>query len=211
MAVKQKNLHEDPFWRKPKQQSIFSFTQKQEGQREIVAKEKEKEKEQEEQDTADFENFLNHKKYQDDDLQPYCPPPSFSSTLYTYQQTALSWLLMREGAIATRLHANVRLLHPLWQEYKLPPSHSLYFSPFNGQLSFRMPHSAQECRGGILADEMGLGKTIMMIALIHTHRPNARYHQENQSAAKLIKKNKFFDFHNKFANTLIVLPLMLLS
>jgi DNA repair protein RAD5 len=51
----------------------------------------------------------------------------------------------------------------------------LYFNPLEGSISLKKPVNNWNCKGGILADDMGLGKTVMIIALMHTNKPDLEF------------------------------------
>lgn len=142
-------------------------------------------------------------------LSPSTPPASFCSTLHPYQSKALTWMLKREGVLITEEtninNSKMRVLHPLWEHYKLNDDTNMYFNPYSGQVSLEFPHSSNsDFKGGILADEMGLGKTVMMISLFHSN-PNPRKANSISKISSSIKPKK------KTAGTLIIVPLTLLS
>jgi DNA repair protein RAD5 len=111
------------------------------------------------------------------------PADTFAMSLRPYQKQALHWMMKKEKDERTNREPS---MHPLWEEYEWPlkdaddcdvPQYDgqskFYVNPYSGELSLDFPVQDQHCLGGILADEMGLGKTIQMLALIHTHRPEA--------------------------------------
>ena len=65
-------------------------------------------------------------------------------------------------------------MHPLWTEYELPDSRSIFLNELTSQISLKPPYAKSRCLGGILADEMGLGKTVMMAALLATSQKKLR-------------------------------------
>lgn len=135
------------------------------------------------------------------------------------------------------LTSDIRTLHPLWEQYKIPDQkqYYIYFNPYSGQVSTTFPRAQAYCRGGILADEMGLGKTVMMISLIHSNKkrthdyipdikpPNDEIEEsKNDTADNFIKAKNISNQPSlksmlgnskriKEAATLIVLPVTLLA
>ena len=119
-----------------------------------------------------------------------------NADLYDYQKQALHWFMCREKADGFGdENREIRKLHPMWAEFIVKidkpeneillaelrnldkieyetPLFTFYFNPFSGQISHEFPGIVEGVRGGILADEMGLGKTVMMLSLIHSHRPS---------------------------------------
>lgn len=105
----------------------------------------------------------------------------------------------------------LRTLHPLWEQYAFSDGTHCFFNPYSGQLSLEIPISNSGCKGGILADEMGLGKTVMMISLFHTNSGKSN-RQKEEKAIKFQKNNILLSNSiYKYANTLIIVPLTLLS
>ncbi|EGR32380.1 snf2 superfamily rad5 protein, putative [Ichthyophthirius multifiliis] len=144
-------------------------------------------------------------------------PRSFVSELHDYQKQALTWMLIREGKLFyDKQEKNSRILHPLWEEYAVQGDFSLFFNPFSGQISVKIPkNGGRKCRGGILADEMGLGKTIMVLSLIHY----GKFWRENmlKNEDQSLSEDEDVEFQDKKkkkekkGNTLIVMPVTLIS
>ena len=186
----------DPFRRVPKQTSLQVFkkappnpsdqpnsTNKHSG----ADSEEGKQIAQNESNDVDYAKLLNLENPNQEELKLTDPPETFTSSLHGYQKQALTWMLTREGQLDNMynaFNANSRNLHALWEEYLLSDNTSLYFNPYTGQLSIILPQASPECKGGILADEMGLGKTVMMIALVHSHRPA---HRQSNACLSLMK------------------------
>nr|CAB3458988.1 unnamed protein product [Digitaria exilis] len=95
--------------------------------------------------------------------------PDLVPQLRPYQLRAAHWMVQREKG---------NILH---QEYvKSAPycvpiefvhrNSSMFYNPFNGNISLQPEPSPPYVSGGILADEMGLGKTVELLACIFAHR-----------------------------------------
>ncbi len=65
------------------------------------------------------------------------PPEIFKSNLFTHQKQALYWMNGREKDCLMD-----RDLHPLWEEFQMYNGQCLYFNPFIGKISFKMPDKA---------------------------------------------------------------------
>lgn len=109
------------------------------------------------------------------------PASTFTTGLFPYQKQALSWMLDRETFLS---HSQLAELHHMWEEYNFG-NKQIYFNPYSGEISEAFPQASILCKGGILADEMGLGKTVMLVSLIHTHKPEPSI-TENQGKTLII-------------------------
>ncbi|SAL99318.1 hypothetical protein [Absidia glauca] len=155
-----------------------------------------------------LDNIYEKAQVFDAQITPMEQPDTLALTLKPYQQRALGWMVAKESIEYDQNQVDMRVMHPLWEEYRLPkdpnaPSHNgdsttnFYFNPYNGELDLKFPETNLQERGGILADEMGLGKTIEMLSLIHTNR---------YDSTRMSLNGK-----NSSPTTLIVCPMALLA
>lgn len=94
------------------------------------------------------------------------PPDGLIPTLWSYQQDAVNWMLMRERQ---QLHFPSEFVEITLRDSSTSGSR-FYFNPRTLVVSDRWPGDLAIPSGGILADEMGLGKTVEMLALILANR-----------------------------------------
>ncbi|KAI8969028.1 SNF2 family N-terminal domain-containing protein [Mycotypha africana] len=137
-------------------------------------------------------------------IKPMDTPTTMSLELKEYQKRALAWMHTKEIGDYDEREANMKAMHPLWEEYELPGEfvdehRFFYFNPYSGELSLEFPESSTSERGGILADEMGLGKTIEILSLIHTNR-------FKEFSVGYNRANRF-----KSPTTLVVCPMSLIA
>ena len=97
--------------------------------------------------------------------------------LYPFQQRAVNWLLLREGAVFDNIGNDSPQddkSHNIQVNYKdITDAAGMrcMVSPLLGTILLDCSHTlTHEVRGGILAEEMGLGKTVELIALVCLHR-----------------------------------------
>jgi SNF2 family DNA or RNA helicase len=76
---------------------------------------------------------------------------------FPFQQQALAWMLMREGAVPWPAAWAVRS-HPLWRPLSTGPD--AWVNPWSGAVRATPPPLPPQQHGGILAEAMGLGKTV---------------------------------------------------
>lgn len=87
------------------------------------------------------------------------PSSSFTSSLFSYQQKCLTWLIHRENKSESTSSWG-------WTRHQLSDGFVYYTSCF-GYISQSSPNNT--IRGGLLAQSVGMGKTIEMLALIATN------------------------------------------
>jgi hypothetical protein len=99
------------------------------------------------------------------------PPCMESTTLYPYQQRALSWMIHREArSLSERLR-----LDENWQQFnfvqhlQLDDMTRFWFHRALGDTRMSEPPRMKDVSGGVLADSMGLGKTVEILALVCSH------------------------------------------
>lgn len=115
-------------------------------------------------------------------ISPQIQHKLVDTTLYSFQQRAVDWLLRREGVA----YSATGQLEPFVED-ATPASFSLtqdadgttcYVSGLRGMIVADLitakGDTLQSLRGGILAEEMGLGKTVELIALISHHKRQIR-------------------------------------
>ncbi|KAJ3021634.1 DNA helicase rad5 [Thoreauomyces humboldtii] len=167
---------------------------------------------------SDQVEILYNKARTFENVQEMEPKDGLTVNLRGYQKQALQWMSTRENLTKDPSDHSI---HPLWEEYVLPPEEAgaesapFYFNPYTGELSLNFPSAADQTRGGILADEMGLGKTIETLALIHSNRPSAGDMDDHAADAYNFNKK----FNAKLDNvqlpatrsTLIVCPVSLIA
>lgn len=227
----------DPFQKVPQQKSLAGFVSKKpEGSDHLsvpseastntsrLSPTKNEQRITEESSDVNYEKLLNLENDDYDDLKLSEPPPSFVSTLHSYQKQALTWMLSREGCnekLYNKMNDKNRVIHPLWEEYVLKDNTHIFFNPYTGQVSTEIPKAAPDCLGGILADEMGLGKTVMMISLLHSHKYDKgdvtifKKQAEKKRKANAVKGQTGLNFSAKPAlkpaGNLIIVPVTLLA
>ncbi|XP_020086038.1 E3 ubiquitin-protein ligase SHPRH isoform X1 [Ananas comosus] len=99
--------------------------------------------------------------------------PDLLPDLRPYQRRAAYWMVQREkGATQTSMQ---KIKSQLSAPYCVPvdflqKNSTMFYNPFNGNVSLHPEFSSSYVSGGILADEMGLGKTVELLACIFAHR-----------------------------------------
>ncbi|EAS04211.2 SNF2 family amine-terminal protein (macronuclear) [Tetrahymena thermophila SB210] len=166
------------------------------------------------------------------------PPSLFQTSLFEYQQQALTWMLYKEKALTfeeaarPEIQERPRQLNEFWCELLFLDGSLMYFNEYSQSFSHRFQKSEANLQnGGILADEMGLGKTVMALSLIASNLPKIDHKSNpliigiNDQVKKKVKKNKnqkeaqdmveAFEQKKKQglirAGTLIILPLSVLT
>jgi SNF2 family DNA or RNA helicase len=94
-----------------------------------------------------------------------------STTLYPYQQRALSWMMHREArSLSERLRPDENWHRfDFVQHLQLDGMTRFWFHGALGDTRMSEPPPMKDVSGGVLADSMGLGKTVEILALVCSH------------------------------------------